>query len=62
MNRQEALHTVANHIAGLVETEEFEGVTGHTEGELPEADEERLEWARDEVARRLRAMGQSRRT
>jgi hypothetical protein len=65
MTRQEALREVSGWLAlGLERStgdlEYAAGVTPEQREKLTQKDREAYEWAADEVARRLRAMGQSR--
>jgi hypothetical protein len=57
MRKEEALARVASHIAGLMSASDFEENTGVFSGEVSDADAERLDWAIEEVKRRLWRMG-----
>jgi hypothetical protein len=60
MNKQDALHLIAAHVAGNMLAggiEEATGINGPDLDKLSAADQERLGEAMEEVARRLYKMG-----
>ena len=60
-NKQDALRKIASVVGGLVGAGGLEDLFGYDEEAWTEAERERLEWACDEVQRRLYAMGEPRR-
>lgn len=63
MTKGEALAKVAGYVAGNVAAGDLEDVTGLSQpeqDELSDADLDRLEWAKDQVVRRLFRMGSQR--
>ncbi len=57
MNKQQALYTVASHIAGLIQAGSFEEATGVHEDAVDGKDAERLDWAIGVVVDKLSALG-----
>lgn len=57
MTKEEALHQVAGWVAGNIAASGTEEVTGVNPDSLSSADLARIEWAMNEVCRRLWAMG-----
>jgi hypothetical protein len=60
--KKQALQVVVSHVAGLLGADSLEEATGFTEPEvaaMSDAEMERLDWAIEEVRRRLYGMGGS---
>lgn len=57
MNKHQALHLVASHVAGNLLAGSFEESTGLRDDDVDGPDYERLVWARDQVAEKLYSLG-----
>jgi hypothetical protein len=57
VNKQQALYTVASHIAGLIQAGSFEEATGVRDDDVDGKDAERLHWAIGQVIDKLDTLG-----